>query len=103
MAVADLLRLAGIVGFCPRSVTTGPGTTGPGTDGPGTGGPGTDGPGGLRGVLAEARDGLVEVRRRSWVSVVMLQGTVQVFFLFRPNYVLVPMVSQARYGISTFG
>lgn len=33
----------------------------------------------------------------------MLQGTVQVFFLFGPNYILVPMVSQARYGISAFG
>ncbi|RPK68385.1 MULTISPECIES: MFS transporter [unclassified Streptomyces] len=63
----------------------------------------TDEPGGLRGVLAEAREGLVEVRRRPWVSVLMLQGTVQVFFLFGPNYILVPMVSQARYGISAFG
>ncbi|MCX4846796.1 MFS transporter [Streptomyces sp. NBC_00893] len=66
-------------------------------------GPRTDEPGGLRGVLAEAREGLVEVRRRPWVSVLMLQGTVQVFFLFGPNYILVPMVSQARYGISAFG
>lgn len=65
--------------------------------------PQTDEPDGLRGVLAEAREGLVEVRRRPWVSVLMLQGTVQVFFLFGPNYILVPMVSQARYGLSAFG
>ncbi|MFB6815687.1 MFS transporter [Streptomyces sp. NPDC056347] len=62
-----------------------------------------DAPGGLRGMLAEAREGLVEVRRRPWVAVLMLQGTAQVFFLFAPNYVLVPMVSQTRYGLSAFG
>ncbi|MEV8451238.1 MFS transporter [Streptomyces sp. NPDC052095] len=62
-----------------------------------------DEPGGLRGMLAEAREGLAEVRRRPWVAVLMLQGTVQVFFLFAPNYILVPMVSQTRYGLSAFG
>ncbi|MEV6796563.1 MFS transporter [Streptomyces sp. NPDC051320] len=58
---------------------------------------------GLRAVFTEARTGLVEVRRRPWVAAVMLQGTAQVFFLFGPNYVLVPMVSQQRYGIEAFG
>lgn len=58
---------------------------------------------GLRAVFAEARTGLAEVRKRPWVAVVMLQGTAQVFFLFGPNYVLVPMVSQERYGIEAFG
>ncbi|MEU2246981.1 MFS transporter [Streptomyces sp. NPDC019224] len=58
---------------------------------------------GLRAVFAEAKAGLAEVRRRPWVSAVMLQGTAQVFFLFGPNYVLVPMVSQQRYGIEAFG
>ncbi|MFF2007642.1 MFS transporter [Streptomyces sp. NPDC058195] len=70
---------------------------------PRAGGPEADEPGGLRGMLAEAREGLAEVRRRPWVSVLMLQGTVQVFFLFAPNYILVPMVSQTRYGLSAFG
>ncbi|GGR04223.1 MFS transporter [Streptomyces pilosus] len=58
---------------------------------------------GLRAVFAEAKTGLVEVRRRPWVAALMLQGTAQVFFLFGPNYVLVPMVSQERYGIEAFG
>ncbi|WLQ35487.1 MFS transporter [Streptomyces castrisilvae] len=58
---------------------------------------------GLAAVFAEAKAGLAEVRRRPWVSAVMLQGTAQVFFLFGPNYVLVPMVSQQRYGIEAFG
>ncbi|MGW1180449.1 MFS transporter [Streptomyces drozdowiczii] len=58
---------------------------------------------GIGAVLAEARAGLAEVRRRPWVSAVMLQGTAQVFFLFGPNYVLVPMVSQQRYGVEAFG
>ena len=58
---------------------------------------------GLRAVFAEAKTGLVEVRRRPWVAALMLQGTAQVFFLFGPNYVLVPMVSQERYGIQAFG
>ncbi|MGW3747352.1 MFS transporter, partial [Streptomyces sp. NPDC005146] len=58
---------------------------------------------GLRAVFTEARTGLVEVRRRPWVAALMLQGTAQVFFLFGPNYVLVPMVSQQRYGIEAFG
>ncbi|MFE7356240.1 MFS transporter [Streptomyces sp. NPDC057543] len=58
---------------------------------------------GLRAVFAEAKTGLVEVRRRPWVAALMLQGTAQVFFLFGPNFVLVPMVSQERYGIQAFG
>lgn len=58
---------------------------------------------GLRAVFAEAKTGLVEVRCRPWVAALMLQGTAQVFFLFGPNYVLVPMVSQERYGIEAFG
>ncbi|MFI6351035.1 MFS transporter [Streptomyces sp. NPDC050560] len=58
---------------------------------------------GLRAVFAEAKSGLVEVRRRPWVGAVMLQGTAQVFFLFGPNFVLVPMVSQQRYGLGAFG
>ncbi len=58
---------------------------------------------GMSAVFAEAKAGLVEVRRRPWVSALMLQGTAQVFFLFGPNYVLVPMVSQERYGIEAFG
>ncbi|MFE7468913.1 MFS transporter [Streptomyces sp. NPDC057499] len=72
-------------------------------DGAETDGADADAPGGLRGMLDEAREGLVEVRRRPWAAVLMLQGTVQVFFLFAPNYILVPMVSQTRYGLSAFG
>ncbi|MDI1464491.1 MFS transporter [Catellatospora sp. KI3] len=58
---------------------------------------------GMGAMLGEARDGVREVRRRPWALVVMLQGTVQVFFLFAPNYTLVPIVSQERFGPAAYG
>ncbi|WP_244871976.1 MFS transporter [Catellatospora sp. TT07R-123] len=58
---------------------------------------------GMGAMLAEARDGVREVRRRPWALVIMLQGTVQVFFLFAPNYTLVPIVSQQRFGPAAYG
>ncbi|NUO58413.1 MAG: MFS transporter [Hamadaea sp.] len=58
---------------------------------------------GVRAVLAEARDGVQEVRRRPWALVIMIQGTLQVFFLFAPNYALVPIVSQQRWGPEAYG
>ncbi|GAB2611688.1 MFS transporter [Paractinoplanes abujensis] len=51
-----------------------------------------------RDLVGETRAGIREVVRRPWVAVLMLQGTVQVFFLFAPNAILVPLVSQERYG-----
>jgi len=58
---------------------------------------------GVRAVLAEAREGVREVRRRPWALVIMIQGTLQVFFLFAPNYALVPIVSQQRWGPEAYG
>jgi MFS family permease len=60
-------------------------------------------PPGVRAVLTEAREGVSEVRRRPWALVIMIQGTVQVFFLFAPNYALVPIVSQQRWGPEAYG
>ncbi|MCP2328559.1 MFS family permease [Hamadaea flava] len=62
-----------------------------------------DVPPGVRAVLTEARDGVREVRRRPWALVIMIQGTLQVFFLFAPNYALVPIVSQQRWGPEAYG
>ncbi|WP_169734199.1 MFS transporter [Hamadaea tsunoensis] len=59
--------------------------------------------GGVRAVLAEAREGIREVRLRPWALVIMIQGTVQVFFLFAPNFTLVPIVSQERWGPQAYG
>jgi MFS family permease len=58
---------------------------------------------GVKAVLAEARDGVREVRRRPWALVIMIQGTLQVFFLFAPNSALVPIVSQQRWGPAAYG
>ncbi|NUT35007.1 MAG: MFS transporter [Hamadaea sp.] len=58
---------------------------------------------GVRAVLAEAREGVAEVRRRPWALVIMIQGTLQVFFLFAPNYALVPIVSNERWGPEAYG
>jgi MFS family permease len=58
---------------------------------------------GVLAVLAEAREGITEVRRRPWALVIMIQGTVQVFFLFAPNSALVPIVSQQRWGPEAYG
>jgi MFS family permease len=58
---------------------------------------------GARAVLAEAREGIAEVRRRPWALVIMIQGTIQVFFLFAPNSALVPIVSQQRWGPEAYG
>lgn len=59
--------------------------------------------GGTRAVLLELREGVTEVRRRPWVAVVMLQGTVQVFCLFAPALALVPVVATDRYGDGSYG
>jgi MFS family permease len=58
---------------------------------------------GVRAVLAEAREGMREVRRRPWALIIMIQGTVQVFFLFAPNSALVPIVSLDRWGPEAYG
>jgi MFS family permease len=58
---------------------------------------------GVRAVLAEARDGIREVRLRPWALIIMIQGTVQVFFLFAPNSTLVPIVSLDRWGPEAYG
>lgn len=58
---------------------------------------------GLRSMLSEAREGIREVRRRPWVFVIMIQGTAQVFFLFGPNFALVPIVSNERFGPAAYG
>ncbi|MEV4410469.1 MFS transporter [Catellatospora sp. NPDC049609] len=58
---------------------------------------------GVRALLDEARQGVREVRHRPWALVIMLQGTVQVFFLFGPNYALMPIVSLDRYGPAGYG
>ena len=44
---------------------------------------GTPSGAGVRAVLAEAREGISEVRRRPWALVIMIQGTVQVFLPLR--------------------
>jgi MFS family permease len=58
---------------------------------------------GVRAVLVEAREGMREVRRRPWALIIMIQGTVQVFFLFAPNSALVPIVSLDRWGPQAYG
>lgn len=60
-------------------------------------------PGGLPTALREAREGVAAVLRRPWVTVVMLQGTVQVLFAFAPMKVLTPLVAQHRYGDGAYG
>jgi MFS family permease len=58
---------------------------------------------GLRAALHEAREGIQVVIRRPWVTVVMLQGTVQVLFAFAPARVLMPLVAEQRYGDGAYG
>ncbi|MGZ4590850.1 MAG: MFS transporter [Actinomycetes bacterium] len=58
---------------------------------------------GLRAALHEAREGIQVVVRRPWVTVVMLQGTVQVLFAFAPMRVLTPLVAEQRYGDGAYG
>jgi MFS family permease len=58
---------------------------------------------GVRAVLIEAREGMREVRRRPWALVIMIQGTIQVFFLFAPNSALVPIVTLHRWGPEAYG
>ena len=60
-------------------------------------------PEGLRSALREARDGLSVVVRKPWVTVVMLQGTLQVLLAFAPMKVLLPLVAQERYGDGAYG
>jgi predicted MFS family arabinose efflux permease len=60
-------------------------------------------PEGLLAALHEAHEGIAVVLRRPWVSVVMLQGTVQVLFAFAPMKVLLPVVAQERYGDGAYG
>jgi Major Facilitator Superfamily len=60
-------------------------------------------PAGLRAALNEAREGLHVVWRRPWVTVVMLQGTVQVLLAFAPMKVLTPLVTEQRYGDGAYG
>lgn len=58
---------------------------------------------GVRAMLGEAAAGVREVRLRPWALVIMVQGTVQVFFLFGPNFALLPIVSLERFGPAAFG
>jgi MFS family permease len=60
-------------------------------------------PEGLRAALHEAREGVSVVLRKPWVTVVMLQGTVQVMLAFAPTKVLLPVVAQERYGDGAYG
>jgi MFS family permease len=60
-------------------------------------------PGGLRAALQEAREGVAVVWRKPWVTVVMLQGTVQVLLAFGPMRVLTPLVAEERYGPGAYG
>ncbi len=60
-------------------------------------------PGGLRDGLREAREGIAVVWRKPWVTVVMLQGTVQVLLAFGPMRVLTPLVAEERYGPGAYG
>ncbi|MEV0649217.1 MFS transporter [Phytomonospora sp. NPDC050363] len=64
-----------------------------------TGSPG----GGIGSVFAEARDGVRIVLRNRWATAIMLQGTIQVFFLFAPNYVLTAIVAVERYPKGAYG
>lgn len=60
-------------------------------------------PDGLRSALHEAREGVAVVWRKPWVTVVMLQGTVQVLLAFGPMRVLTPLVAEERYGPGAYG
>ncbi len=60
-------------------------------------------PEGLKAALHEAREGIQVVLRRPWVTVVMIQGTVQVLFAFAPMKVLMPLVAEERYGDGAYG
>ena len=60
-------------------------------------------PGGLRAAMHEAREGVAVVWRKPWVTVVMLQGTVQVLLAFGPMRVLTPLVAEERYGPGAYG
>jgi hypothetical protein len=60
-------------------------------------------PAGLRAALHEAREGVYVVLRRPWVTVVMLQGTIQVLLAFAPMKVLTPLVTEQRYGDGAYG
>jgi MFS family permease len=60
-------------------------------------------PGGLRAAIHEAREGVAVVWHKPWVTVVMLQGTVQVLLAFGPMRVLTPLVAEERYGPGAYG
>lgn len=59
--------------------------------------------GGLWGMFTEAADGFRIVWRNKWATAIMLQGTVQVFFLFAPNAVLSAIVASERYPKGAYG
>lgn len=54
-------------------------------------------------LFAEVKEGISQVRRRAWVWVIMVQGTVQVFLVFAPYFALVPIASAERYGVAAYG
>ncbi|MBB5873128.1 MFS family permease [Allocatelliglobosispora scoriae] len=54
-------------------------------------------------LFAEVREGIAQVRSRTWAWVIMVQGTAQVFLVFAPYFALVPVASAERYGIEAYG
>ncbi|GLZ77112.1 MFS transporter [Actinorhabdospora filicis] len=58
---------------------------------------------GLWSMFSEAADGFRIVWRNKWATAIMLQGTVQVFFLFAPNAVLSAIVANDRYAKGAYG
>lgn len=58
---------------------------------------------GLWSMFGEAAEGFRIVWRNKWATAIMLQGTIQVFFLFAPNVVLTAVVANERYPKGAYG
>ncbi|GIG69766.1 MFS transporter [Phytomonospora endophytica] len=59
--------------------------------------------GGIAAVFREAGEGVRIVLRNRWATAIMVQGTIQVFFLFAPNYILTAIVAAERYPKGAYG
>lgn len=59
--------------------------------------------GGIGAVFREAGEGVRIVLRNKWATAIMIQGTIQVFFLFAPNSVLTAIVAVERYPKGAYG